>query len=578
MGSLFLKATPPTPGAGMSGANDLMEPLVLRIDPEAVEPVGAAPNTALPAANRPQTSLTPKGLAVLFLTTAISAVATPVLWGSTGYLSTLKVPLVPRVLLAAVALLLAAGAASGRLSVDTIATIWGCVAPACALFIALNFALFATHDSLVAFKESEARPTFRNAYRALFFVGAAVTTAMPRSLIWKVAVMGGVLGGVLITSTVLTVRLEDSATYLFKSFFDRAVPLLLGFAVMHLVQRLHTSERHIRELEEARRSALGSQLRAQITHNEPFSGAPRAKVPPSQPVPAAEECEGAEAPAGLPTVEPITSTTVINDSHQSGSNDDAPPLPPPSSPPMSPPPSPPSYSATPASFPPQLTEPFILNEEPQPDGPIASPPNAPVLESITLRTRAASCIEVIFQPSPAGLGVLFLITAISAAAGPMLWGSTGYLSHDLSTQGRAPLVLAVVALFLAAGAASKRLSFDTIATFWGCVASACPLFVALNFGLLATHDSLAAFKELEPTLRNAVRTLFFAGAVVTTVMPRSLDWKVAVLGSVAGGLLVASIVLTVRLEESAVYLFKFFFNRVVPLYEETQNEQHMSTI
>jgi len=59
------------------------------------------------------------------------------------------------------------------------------------------------------------------------------------------------------------------------------------------------------------------------------------------------------------------------------------------------------------------------------------------------------------------------------------------------------VLLAAVCLFLTIGTASRRLSIDAIASFWGYASPALPVTIALTFSQ-ATRDNLAAAKEQEP--------------------------------------------------------------------------------
>ena len=151
-------------------------------------------------------------------------------------------------------------------------------------------------------------------------------------------------------------------------------------------------------------------------------------------------------------------------------------------------------------------------------------------------------------------------TVGAALAAVLLGGGSGGLPVA-----QVPFVLiAATGLILSVGTATRRLTIDAVASFWGYAAQALPVVVVLAFSL-ASHNNLVAFKEQEPAARNACRVTFFAGGMATGVLPRPLSWKVKVAACFEVGMAVASTVLTVRVGGSIGFLCKLFFHRAVPL-------------
>ena len=647
-------------------AHTLREPLVLR-DPTGIEPakkpLQSDPEDPASLIDKPpDISLTPGGFGGIFLIGSITTAAIVVLSQGDGeHVYVYVVVQWPFLLFVTTSLILAAGATFQRISVHTIATIWGYVlvvlAPARSLMVCI-----ATRDDLIVLCSGAAR----NAAQASLFIIGVTTAAMPRSLAWKGAVMGAVGGAALFNSLIAAIRLEASAGWLCTLIIDRIVTLLFGFLLMHPYHMLHASKRMVCELEEARRATLSSQYRMPTTFNVPTP--PFTRPPPPMGLATAinghRECQrpsnpsAGEATSSAQYAESVSSVSTadslagahsvsiarsiggssgghpppfIRRGDQSsssapgtslehadqytqqrhftserrftpnyiphevastpaevdyslsngstgilGPDDEAvpvpPPLPPRGPPPASPPPSPPFLPA-PAFFPPQLSEPFLPSGVSEaPPGLLAAPVAVPQtlgLEGAFLPLRHPTTKEFM----PLGLGTIFLLGSVTAAAAAMLWQSDGKQMPEMSVgHARQGTLLHgifgtifLMYLVLAAGATSQRISMHTISTICGCALCGVTLAVGLTFGF-ATHDDLTVVLQREPAIRNADRVVFFIVGATIAAMPRSLAWKGAVIGGFGGGLLVNCSLAALRLEASAGWLSTVILNRIVPLF------------
>ena len=167
-----------------------------------------------------------------------------------------------------------------------------------------------------------------------------------------------------------------------------------------------------------------------------------------------------------------------------------------------------------------------------------------------------SSTQFAFLPAAAGTAVG---VALSVAA-VLLGGGSGGPSVIM-----VPFVLAAATfLIVGIGTIAGRLSIDRTASFWCYAALLPPLMLALTFSL-ATHGDLAAYEEQEPVERLSAYVGLFAFGMVTGTMPRPLGWKVTVVACLAGGIVAAFTVLTVRLEEPIGFLCTLALHRTVPL-------------